>query len=578
MQTNMQSTHAETMQHPGHAHHAHIPPFLRLMRMAAPEGRELLAILVYAVGSGVFTLMGPVVAMAVVNTVALGTLLQQLFVLCAALFFALGLAAVLSLFQSVAVEYIQRRIFVRIADNLVYRLPRVDLRAFYRQHGPELINRFFDVLTIQKAGATLLLDGVSTALQVGIGLLLLSFYHAYLLGFGLVLTASLVFLFLVLGHGAVRTSVRESIAKFRVAGWMEEIARHPVAFKMASGEQFAKTTCDAMVAEYLDARGAHFRILLRQSVFAFAVQVAASVALLALGGYLVHTEQLTLGQLVAAEIVVTLVVGTFAKFGKQLESFYDLLAAVDKIGYLIDLPIERPGGVVHAGGAHPAKLDVHDVEFAYEGIQRNTVSRFSMRVGPGDRVAVTGPNGSGKSTLMDILYGLRSPSAGWVEFDGMDMRELNLEAMRHHIALVQRIEIFEGTLLDNVRMGRSDIGLAQVRHALEQVGLLETAMALPAGLETPLWTGGSPLSLGHANRLMLARAIVGRPRLLILDETLEQMDESIQKKIIPLIFDRSAPWTLVLVTHSPEIQSMCDRVIRLGSEAPATDPSVSPKI
>ncbi len=578
MQTNMQSTHAETMQHPGHAHHAHIPPFLRLMRMAAPEGRELLAILVYAVGSGVFTLMGPVVAMAVVNTVALGTLLQQLFVLCAALFFALGLAAVLSLFQSVAVEYIQRRIFVRIADNLVYRLPRVDLRAFYRQHGPELINRFFDVLTIQKSGATLLLDGVSTALQVGIGLLLLSFYHAYLLGFGLVLTASLVFLFLVLGHGAVRTSVRESIAKFRVAGWMEEIARHPVAFKMASGEQFAKTTCDAMVAEYLDARGAHFRILLRQSVFAFAVQVAASVALLALGGYLVHTEQLTLGQLVAAEIVVTLVVGTFAKFGKQLESFYDLLAAVDKIGYLIDLPIERPGGVVHAGGAHPAKLDVHDVEFAYEGIQRNTVSRFSMRVGPGDRVAVTGPNGSGKSTLMDILYGLRSPSAGWVEFDGMDMRELNLEAMRHHIALVQRIEIFEGTLLDNVRMGRSDIGVSQVRHALEQVGLLETAMALPAGLETPLWTGGSPLSLGHANRLMLARAIVGRPRLLILDETLEQMDESIQKKIIPLIFDRSAPWTLVLVTHSPEIQSMCDRVIRLGSEAPATDPSVSPKI
>jgi len=556
--------------HPNHAHH--LPPFRRLVGLLRPEVRDLWIVLLFAVGVGVFTLATPIVAMAVVNTAALGTLLQQLLVLCLALFVALAFAGVLQFLQTIVVEYIQRRLFVRVAADLAYRLPRVDLRAFDQQHGPELVNRFFDVLTVQKAAATLLLDGVTIALQVIIGLLLLGYYHVYLLGFDLVLLASLAFLFLGLGWGAVQTAIRESVAKFAVAGWMEEVARHPVAFKLAGGPRLASEKTDALTREYLLARSAHFRVLMRQFGFALFLQAAANVALLALGGYLVVEGKLTLGELVAAEIVVTLVVATFTKLGKQLEAYYDLLAAVDKLGYLVDLPLERSGGVAHQSRSMGASVAVNDVGFVYEGLHRKVLSHLSFKLDPGERVALVGPSGAGKSTLVDVLFGLRSPQQGWVEIDGADLRELRLDTLREHIAVVKGVEIIEASILANIRMGREDVTLPDVRDALRKVGLLRTVMDFPRGLSTPLGTGGSPLSLGQANRLMLARAIVGQPRLLILDEALDHMDSDIRGTVLPAILGRDALWTLLVVTHSDEVAKLCDRIVTLERHWPGGPP------
>ena len=556
--------------HAGHAHGNghHVPPFRRLMGLMKPDRGDIWIVVLFAVGVGLLTLTTPVVAMAVVNTVALGTLVQQLIVLCAALFCALALAGALTFFQGVVVEYMQRRLFARVAADLGYRLPRVDLSAFDRQHGPELVNRFFDVLTVQKAAATLLLDGVTIALQVLIGLLLLGFYHVYLLGFDLILIASLAFLFAVLGRGAVRTAVRESIAKYAVAGWIEEMARHPIAFKMAGGPQLALERTDALMRQYLLARHAHFRILMRQIAFALVLQAVTSVALLAVGGWLVISQQLLLGELVAAQIVVTLVVATFTKLGKQLEAYYDILAATDKLGHLIDLPLERGGGARHEALSDGASVVAHDLSFVYDGGHRNALEHLSFAIKPGERVALMGPNGAGKSTLVDVLYGLREPSGGWVELDGMDLRAMRLDTVREHVALVDRIEVIEGTVMENVRLGRDNVTAGDVREALRRVGLWRTIQEFPDGMNTMLWPGGNPLSLGQANRLMLARAIVGHPRLLILDETLDHMDADIRETVIPAIMSREAHWTLVIVTHSEEVGALCDRVIRLDRPAP----------
>ncbi|MBX9624294.1 MAG: ATP-binding cassette domain-containing protein [Gemmataceae bacterium] len=558
--------------HDDHEHGRHPPPFRRLLGLLRPEAGDLWVVVLFAVGVGVLTLATPVVAMAVVNTVALGTLVQQLVVLCAALFAALLLAGFLQFLQTVVVEFVQRRVFVRVAADLAYRLPRVDLRAFDRQHGPELVNRFFDVLTVQKAAATLLLDGVTIALQVLIGLLLLGFYHVYLLGFDLILLSCLVLLFTVLGRGGVRTAVRESILKYAVAGWMEEVARHPVAFKSAGGPGLARDRTDALTLDYLTARAAHFRVLMRQVGFALLLQAVANVALLALGGWLVIEGKLTLGELVAAEIVVTLVVATFTKFGKQLEAYYDLLAAVDKLGHLLDLPLEREGGEPRPRRDGPAGVVVHDVTFAYDGGGRSALAGVSLRLAPGERVALTGPNGAGKSTLVDVLFGLRRPAGGWVEFDGADLRAVALATVRDQIAVVKGIEVFDGTVLENVRMGRAEVSMDDARDALRRVGLLEAIRDLPDGLATRLWTGGAPLSLGQANRLMIARGIAGRPRLLVLDEALDHMDTDIRETVLPALFGKDAPWTLLVVTHSDEAARLCDRVVRL--EPPRhTDPT-----
>jgi putative ABC transport system ATP-binding protein len=506
--------------------------------------------------------------MALVNAVAMTTLQQPLIVLCLILLVSLALAGFLRVLQALVVEYMQQRIFVRVVADLAFRLPRVRREAFDRQHGPELVNRFFDVLTVQKAAATLLLDGVQVILQMAIGLLLLAAYHQFLLGFDIILIGALALIVFVLGRGAVTTSIRESRAKYAVAGWVEEMARHPVAFKLNSAPRFALERADVLAQEYLRARQAHFRIVLRQWGFALALQAVASTTLLGLGGYLVINGQLTLGQLVAAEIIVTLVVASFTKFGKHLETFYDLMAAVEKLGHLVDLPLERATGVMHHARDRGAEVRIQDVSFSYKGGSL-VLDGVSLRLEPGERVAVLGPNGSGKSTLIDLLFGLRTPTAGRIAIDGVDLRDLRLESLREHIAVVKGIEIFEGSVLDNVRMGREELSMADVQQALQAVGLLHDVQALPQGLHTHLGTGGAPLSLGQAERLMLARAIIGQPRLLVLDEVLDDMDQEVRHEVLPAILGRDARWTLLVITHSQEVARLCDREVRLERPRPA---------
>ncbi|MCL6507783.1 MAG: ABC transporter ATP-binding protein/permease, partial [Bryobacteraceae bacterium] len=552
---------------PTEEEHHGLPPLQRLIGLLRPEARDIAVVVIFAIGVGILSLAVPITVTAVVNTTALATLLQQLLVLCLALLISLGLAAVLRALQSVVVEYMQQRIFVRVVADLSYRLPRIDITAFDRHHGPELVNRFFDVLTVQKASALLLLDGVSVVLQMGIGLVLLAVYHQYLLGFDLILIGGLVLTVFGLGRGAVSTAIRESRAKYIVAGWMEEIARHPVAFKLNGGPELARERADALTRHYLLSRQAHFRVVLRQVAFALFLQVLASTALLGLGGYLVIIGELTLGQLVAAEIVVSLVVASFTKLGKHLESFYDLLAAVDKLGRLIDLPLERSNGIAHCPRSRGARIRVVNVHFTYDQGHRKVLKDVDLTIEPGERVALLGPNGTGKSTLVDLLFGLRRPDQGFIEIDGLDLRELRLDSLREHIAVVKGIEVFEGTILDNVRMGRQSITVADVRHALQAVRLLEDVLDLPDGLNTRLTTGGAPLSLGQAERLMLARAIVGSPRVLIIDEVLDDMDQEVRREVLPAILGPEARWTLLVVTHSQEVARLCSRQVRF--ERPA---------
>lgn len=551
---------------PQHSPHGtdRVGPLTRLWGLLKTERRDLALVVIYAIGVGIFSLATPLTAMAVVNTAAMATLLQQLIVFCVILFICLGVGAFVRALKTVVVEYLQQRIFVRVVGDLANRLPRVDARAFDRDHGPELVNRFFDVLTVQKAGATLLLDGVSIILQTLIGLILLAVYHQLLLGFDLLLIAGLIVLVMVLGRGGVSTSIRESRAKYAVAGWLEELARHPITFKLNSGRLLALDRADHFAGKYLEARREHFRIVFRQFCFALGLQVAASTALLGLGGLLVIQEQLTLGQLVAAEIVVTLVVASFAKLGKQLENYYDLLAAADKLGHLIDLPLEQSGKELLPASSRPITLRVHNVTFDYnDQSARPILDDFSLSLAPGDRVALMGANGAGKSTLIDLIFGLRRPKHGRVEIDHFDVRDLSLQSLREHVAVVKGVEIFEGTILDNVCMGRPKIGIAEVREALQAVGLLEAILDLPKGLSTVLGTGGPSLSLGQVERLMLARAIVGRPRLLVLDETLDDLDNRVRESVLNMVLGPDRPWTLLVATHDDTVAQACDRTITM---------------
>lgn len=551
--------------------HEHLDPFRRLLRLLQPERQDILIVTVFAFGMGLLGLATPVAVQALVNTVAMGGLLQPVIVLAVMLFLFLGFSGAIQIFRTYLVEIIQRRIFIRVAADLAWRMPRVRREIYDKRHGAELVNRFFDVLTVQKAGASLLLEGVATVLQTGIGLVVLGFYHPFLLAFDLLLLIAISLIIAVLGRGAVATAIDESRCKYALVAWLEETAYNLVTFKSSGGPELALARADALGHAYLEARHGHFRILLRQTVGAVFLQATAGTALLALGGMLVVEKQLSLGQLVAAELIVSTVLAGFVKFGKQLENYYDLLAAVDKLGHLLDLPAERQAGT--SGQPlkdQPIALSLHQVGFTYPGHTKAVLADLDLHLAAGETLAVLGGPGSGKSTLAELIVGLRDPSSGRIEFNGFDQRDIRLEALRERVALVGNIEMIADTVWENVRLGRDGVSHENVMGVLDRLGLSqELAIDLPDRLQTELGPSGSPLSTGQARRVMLARALVGKPGLLILDAVLDDMDEASVTRLWPMLSGEAACGSLLILTRQSAIAARCDRIVRLGgSDSP----------
>lgn len=543
------------------AAHEHLPPLPRLIRLLRPERGDLWVILTFSLVSGVLALATPIAVEALVNTVAFGRYLQPIVVLSILLFTFLAFAAAMRGLLAYVVEILQRRLFVRVVEDLAYRLPRVRQTSWDSEHGPGLVNYFFDVVTLQKVAATLLLDGLSVVLQTVIGMVVLAFYHPFLLGFDVLLLFLIGFVTFGLGFGAVKTAIKESRAKFAVGGWLEQLTQNPTAFKLNGGTRLGLEKADQLAISYLDARRAHFRILMRQILFALGLQAVAATVLLGLGGWLVIQGQLTLGQLVAAELIVMMIVGSFAKIGKHLESFYDLLAAVDKLGHLFDLPIESHDKLFHLQERVPAELNVCGLSYAYD--KDLIVSELSFRIESGKRVALVGDPGSGKSTLVDLISGVRQPKSGHIEMDRIDLRELRPDSLRQHIGVCRATEIFSGTIDENVHLGRPDISAEDVREALDTVGLLGELLKLPEGLGSRLHAGGAPLSASQAIRLMVARAIVGRPRLLLVDGTLDLLADDIAVAVMKNLSRSPVCWTLLLCTGRKSLRDHCDHQLQL---------------
>ena len=358
-----------------------------------------------------------------------------------------------------------------------------------------------------------------------------------------------------------------------MAAWLEDLARTPTAFRGDGGPTMALEHADNLVAGYLTARRNHFRILLRQILFSLGLQAVASTALLGLGGWLVISEELTLGQLVAAELIVTMVVGSFAKLAKHIESFYDVLASVDKLGVLFDLPLERQDGILpsklvaeHNAANHDkaAEVELHAVAYAWPG-KKPILDNLSNRLAPGSSLGVLGASGTGKTTLQDIVFGFRAPTAGHLTVDGVDPRDLRPEALRRRVALVRDQDVFHGSLEENVHMHRENVTAVEVRDALQQVGLLDRVRRMPDGLNTVLQSNGSPLTENESRLLILARAIAGQPGLILVDGLLDALPDQELKVALDALLRPDRHWTLLLTTGRESIASRCEQQIQLTS-------------
>lgn len=539
------------------------PPVQRLVHLIQQEKQDLYILLVYVIFSGLLTLTIPVTTQVLVQIIAAGIFIQPLIVLSFALLLGLLIGGGIRVLEFFLVEVIQQRIFAGIALKLAEKIPLIQYQALLNRYAPELMNRFFDVVIVQKTLAKILLETPSSILQIIVGLLVMAFYSPVLLAFDVLFLTVFGVLCFLLGKGGIRTSIQESVEKYHIAGFLEDLARCHVSLKLDGDRQFLFQKADKIVLEYLVARKAHFKIVLRQTIVSYIFQALAATGILAIGGWLVINRQLTLGQLVASEVIIVLVLSAMEKLVNSFPSYFDLLASLDKVGYITDLPVdERINNteVMDSRLKDNKGLYVECKNLSYTYPNGPTVIQdLNFEVPPGAKVSLIGPSGEGKSTLGLIICGVLKPDKGLVYLNGIDCTQLSVSQIHSLTSFVSdQNDVIEGTLLENVTLGRPEVTLKEAQWALEVACLTEEITKMPGGLSTPVYSSGVNLSRGQIQRLMIARAIADKPRLLILDECFTGIDDATRTQVLNNLLGPDMPWTLLDISHDPNMVLQTD--------------------
>ena len=567
----VQSTHF-VPEAAGHAdgHHGHdgAPgPIARFLAVLKPETPEVIAITSFSLVTALLYLALPLAVSAFVTNIAFGNqsapFIQALLFIGIAMTGALLLSALIRGLQLYTAEVVKRRLFVRLVADLSQRMPRVDMAALEGMNATELMNRFLDIVTIQSTTERILLYGIPVVLGVVVGTIVLGLYHPTLAMFSVALTIGLAITF-VSGRGGVDAAIRESRLKYETVAWLEELARVPTLFKGPGGFGFALQRSEQITRSYLMARRRFFMIWLRQVGVLLLIEIFATAALLLVGGWLVLRQQLTLGQLVASELIVASITYSLSKLGALIDACYGGLAAIDKISHLTDLPIERTDGDAARPGAAGMRVECRELGFAYPS-GGALLEGFNLEMAPGECVGLWGISGRGASTALKLLFGLYSPQAGYVRLDGLDLRSWDLERLRARVSLLRAGDIVAGSIMENLRLGREDIDAGALTAALDRAGLLQDVLAMPDGMNTRLLAGGLPLSSRQRLRLLVARALVHRPALLLVDDVLDGMEDDTLQDVIRVLTAPDNAWTVLIATRDLAVAQSCDRYVEIDA-------------
>lgn len=561
--------------HHGHSHQHHttknstfkifsLRPVSKLIQLINFERKDLLVLTGYSALVSIFSLVTPLAIDSLVQTITAGIVSLPLIVLTAFVFVGLLITGGLTLIQQFIVEILQQRIFVNTSFEIAQKLPYAKTEEFQEEYAPELINRFFDVVTLQKTFSRLVLDGIS-AVFIGISaIVLLALFSPLLLAVGIVLVLLSIVIIFLFGRGGLHTSINESHEKYLIAAALEEVGRCLTSYKIVASPHFLFTKLDQLLTQYLYYRKAHFRVMLRQQFSAVILKVILVTTILATGGYLVIERQISLGQLVASQIVVLYLIAAVESLFKQLDNSYDLLTSLEKLAQITDIDQERTGGEILPKIEKGVTITMKNIVFSYTDNQ--LLTGVNLKIEEGDRFCLVGKSGEGKSTIAHLLVGLNENYSGLIYFDEFDLRTIDLTQLRSNIGLcLPNEEIIEGTISENIRMGRDWISHTDIIKALTLVKLIDEIYTMPRGLETQILSYGKNLSTGQQRRLMLARAIVSTPRLLIIDEAFNGIEENIKLELISELHNPSLPWTIINITHDPDVVSHCKKIAVLSN-------------
>lgn len=524
-------------------------PVQRLLRLLAVDKREIWQVYIYALFIGLVNLSLPLGIQAIINLIQGGEVSTAWVVLVAVVILGILFTGLFQLMQLRIVENIAQKIFTRASFEFAYRIPRIRYRALYKYYAPELANRFFDTLTIQKGLPKMLIDFSLAAFQIIVGLVVLSLYHPFFIIYGVVLVALVYTILAFTGPKGLKTSLEESKHKYGVAHWLEEIARTKLSFKLIQNPAIALKNTDKWVSEYLSSRENHFKVLINQFLNLIGFKVLIAAGLLIIGSLLVFSQEMNIGQFVAAEIIIILIISSVEKLIQSLESVYDVLTALEKIGYVTDMDLDKEEGLCFEDDIDEIGVTLNDISFSFPDSKKPILKGVSFDIPKGTSAVVVGPAGSGKSTLMSLMAGIIDPTSGTINFNGFSIQSLDLASLKKHIGFaLSNNAIFLGTLLENITMGRDDVKVSDVSRAIEIVHLEEFISNLGDGLNTELDPEAKRLPRSVANKIILARAIVNKPKLLLLEDPLDHVPKSEKEEIIRNLVSEDAPWSIIITT------------------------------
>ncbi len=539
-------------------------PVRRILQVIRLEKNEITSVYFYAILSGLIQLSLPLGIQSIISFVLGGAIPTSLVVLIVLVVLGVFLNGLLQVNQMRLIEKVQQKIFVRYSFEFAERIPKLNLQSVDSYYLPELVNRFFDTVTLQKGISKLLLDIPAATIQILFGVILLSFYHPIFIIFGLILLLVITLILRLTSAKGMESSLRESDYKYAVAGWLEEMARGVKSFKFSRSTALNISKTDKLVSGYLTHRTTHFRVLLFQYWSLVGFKVAITAAMLIVGSILLVNQQLNIGQFIAAEIVILMVIGSIEKLISNLDTVYDVLTSVEKLGKLTDKPLEQDGTIELVAGENGLAIEMNGVNFKYSNEGSLVLNKIKLLVNSNEKVCIMGATGSGKSTLLRLMSGAYTDFEGAILIDNLPITNYQLDSLRKQTGiLLSTQDIFLGSLLENINMGCNDITSKDILLMADKSGLKTFMAELMNGLNTQLDPIGKKLSRNIIQKILLLRALVNNPRLVLLEDPLEGLNDPIKQKVIDYLITETKGQTIVISSNDESIAAKCDKVIFL---------------
>lgn len=530
-----------------------------LFDILKPEAGFFYLAIAYGLMIGLLTLAVPFAVQTLINTVVYTASVSAVLVISTILFCTLLLYGLFSALRTRVMEYYERRIYSRLTADLVLKTIQAPHQFFEGRKNSTITHRFFEVMTFQKNMPSLMVDGFALLLQMLVGITLVSFYHPFLFVFNVVIIIAMYFIWRMLSTPAKNTAIDLSDSKYATAKWLSEISSAHVFFKSSRHLDHAAEKTEAIISRYVNCHAGHFTFTFSQTVLFLIVYALASSALLGLGGVLVVQEQLSVGQLVAAELIMSAVFLGISRFSVYLNLYYELYGAAEKLNAALNIPQED---VQSSDNETFTRNDLHFRQTVL--VQQNESVKIDMALRENGKYYVVTGQAWQQRKLMTVLKRYETPESGWVELGGLALTDYQTSELRQAIAIVDRSLIIECSILEYLRMDAPDASEKAIREIFRELQLEPTLARLEDGLQTSLSQLGHPLQPMEFLLLKLAAALLSKPGVIVLNQHFDAIPEAYRYKILKYL--DTQPVTVMYFTSSP-IQEVFDATIVLNGDS-----------